>query len=350
MSVFRHRLMYCAATVAALAVIVGVRLITQPDQQVAATSEVATISNSSVVTTGSRLGANTDQVHASGLAQRSELNPLPASLQGAQPKVVLRTDEQGNLVPEHDLLILFDFYLSALGEEPLDLLLSRIQQTLDNQLKGQALAQARDLLRRYVDYRIALGEIEGSSTQVVSNGMAPVSSLRERFLKMTALRQELFSPAEDEAFFQLDNVQDEYMLQRLTIEQNTSLSDQQRQQAIAALNQTLPEEILALRQRVTRDADLYVATESMQQAGAGNEQIFKLRAETLGDEAAANLAALDRKREKWDQRLSDYARERDAIRESGLSRADRDAAVDALIEDRFSELEGKRVRALDSEL
>ncbi|MGF2685170.1 lipase secretion chaperone [Marinobacter sp. DUT-3] len=350
MSVSHRRLMCCAAVAAVFAVIVGVQPLTQPDQHTAATSEVATVSNPTAFTTGSKLDTNNDQVHASALTQRSELGPLPASLQGAEPSVVLTTDEQGNLVPEHDLLILFDFYLSALGEEPLDLLLSRIRQSLGDRLEGQALAQAQDLLRRYVDYRIALGDIEGSSTPVTSNGMAPVSNLRERFQQMTALRQELFSQAEGEAFFQLDNVQDEYMLQRLTIEQNPSLNDQQRQQAIASLDQTLPEEIRAVRQRVTRDAELYVTTESMRRTGAGEEEIYKVRAETLGHTSAANLAALDRKREKWDQRLSEYARERDAIRESGLSRADRESAVDTLIEDRFDALEGKRVRALDSEL
>ena len=141
------------------------------------------------------------------------------------------------------------------------------------------------------------------------------------------------------------------MLDRLAIEQDPYLNDQQRQQAIASLDQTLPEEIRALRQRVTRDAELYAITDSMQRAGAGADEIYRVRAESLGHTAAANLEALDQQRQEWDQRLSDYARERNAIRsESGLSRSDREAAVNALIEEGFTELEGKRVRALDAEL
>lgn len=342
MSVSHRRLIYCAAIVALLALIVGLQRLSQPDQHTAATPEVATVSNPS---------AFNDQIHTDALSQRLKLSLLPASLQGAEPRVAFTTDEQGNLVPEHDLLILFDFYLSALGEEPLDRLLSRIQQTLGDQLEGHALAQAQDLLQRYVDYRLALGDIEGSAIPATSNNMAPVSTLRERFQHMTALRQELFSQAESDAFFQLDNVQDEYMLDRLTIEQDPYLNDQQRQQAIASLDHTLPEEIRAVRQRVTRDAELYAITESMQRAGAGEDEIYRVRAESLGHTAAADLEALDYQRQKWNQRLSDYAWERDAIRsESGLSGADRETALNALIEDRFTELEGKRVRALDAEL
>lgn len=350
MSVFHRRLIYCAAVVAVLAVIVGLHRLTQPDQTTAAIPEMATVSNPSASMTNSRLETN-NQFHTNALSQTLKLGVLPASLQGAEPSVAFTTDEQGNLVPEPDLLILFDFYLSALGEEPLDLLLSRIRQTLGDQLEGHALAQAQDLLQRYVDYRMALGDIEGSATPATSDGMASVSTLRERFQQVTALRQELFSQAESDAFFQLDNVQDEYMLDRLAIEQDPYLNDQQRQQAIASLDQTLPEELRAVRQRVTRDAELYAITDSMQRAGAGADEIYRVRAESLGHTAAANLEALDHQRQEWNQRLSDYARERDAIRaESGLSRSDREAAVNALIEEGFTELEGKRVRALDAEL
>ena len=46
----------------------------------------------------------------------------------------------------------------------------------------------------------------------------------------------------------------------------------------------------------------------------------------------------------------DYAREWDGIRQSGLSQADQEAAIDALIAGRFTEQERLRVRALDADL
>ncbi|GAA3956414.1 lipase secretion chaperone [Allohahella marinimesophila] len=348
-----HRFVrYAVGILVIIAVVVGLGFSFQAEVQTAASSEAASAPNppSTTVDMPSKAPVINDQAFTRPLDSDVELGPPPASLQGAAPEIVLTTDKQGNLVPERDLMTLFDFYFSAIDEEPLDRLLSRIQHALDDQLDGQALAQARDLLRRYVEYRIALGEIEETDMQVASNGMATAASLRQRFQAVAALRQGLFSSEEDDAFFQLDNVQDEYMLQRLAIEQNPGLNDQQRQQAVAALDRTLPEEIRDLRQRVTQDAALYTTTEAMRQAGAGPEQIYKVRAETLGDQAAANLAELDRQRAEWDQRLSDYSRQRNAILESDLSQAGREAALNTLIESRFTELEGQRVRALDGDL
>ena len=350
MSVLKHRVVrYTIAIIVIFTVAVGAQFLRQADRRTTASaSGKAGLSNLSAIATVSEARAINSQAYARPPAQLPDLGPLPASLRGAEPEVVLRTDEQGNLVPEQDLMVLFDFYLSALGEESLDLLLARIQRSLDDQLDGQALTQARDLLRRYVDYKIALAEVEDTAVGAASNGELSVADLRQRFQAMTALRQDLFSSEESVAFFQLDNVQDEYMLQRLAIEQNSLLNEQQRQQALAALEQTLPEEIRTLRKRVTRNAELYAVTEAMRQAGAGAEQIYKVRAEALGDEAAANLAQLDRERAQWKQRLSDYARERETIRQSGLSHAEREAALDTLIDSRFTELERLRVRALDS--
>ena len=82
--------------------------------------------------------------------------PLPPSLAGAHHGVQLRMDAQGNLLLQADLLHLFDFYLAGREEEGLDKVLTRIHRDLATQLREPALGQARDLLRRYVDYRLSL--------------------------------------------------------------------------------------------------------------------------------------------------------------------------------------------------
>lgn len=43
--------------------------------------------------------------------------PLPASLQGASHGVALRSDAEGNLLVQDDILRLFEFYLAAIEEE-----------------------------------------------------------------------------------------------------------------------------------------------------------------------------------------------------------------------------------------
>lgn len=276
--------------------------------------------------------------------------PLPPSLAGAEPEVRLEADDNGQLIPTHDLVVLFDFYLAGLADEPLDTVLARIHLALSARLDGVALDDARDLLRRYVDYRVALMDLGGFAANASSPAGFSVGTLQQRLQGLESLRESLFTNAENSAFFELERIQDEYTVGRLAIEQDPSLDQAQRQQAIAELEHQLPDEIRALRQRVTRDAELYATTESMREQGVDAQAIYRVRAETLGGEAAAKLARLDRQRDQWRQRLGAYAEERNRIRQSGLSPEDQRMAIEDILERNFSALEQKRVRALDSEL
>lgn len=110
--------------------------------------------------------------------------PLPPSLAGAHHGVQLRMDAQGNLLLQADLLHLFDFYLAGREEEGLDKVLTRIHRDLATQLREPALDQARDLLRRYVDYRIALQGLPATDASL------DPGALRQRLDALNALRQQ----------------------------------------------------------------------------------------------------------------------------------------------------------------
>lgn len=270
--------------------------------------------------------------------------PLPPSLQGAAHGVVLRMDAQGNLVLQADLLHLFDFYLAGREEEGLDKVLTRIHRDLAAQLRGPALDQARDLLRRYVDYRIALQSLPDASPSMEAG------ALRQRLDALNAVRQQYFSAEEYAIFFARENAEDEYMVQRLALSQQDGLSEEQRTQALAELELQLPEEVRAARAESFRYGDLYAATQALQEQGGSAEEIRQLREQALGGEAADALAELDRQQAAWRQRLADYATERNRLREAGLSDSQLQAAIAELQTSRFDELERLRVQALDAEL
>ncbi|MAM86301.1 MAG: hypothetical protein CME36_03200 [unclassified Hahellaceae] len=275
--------------------------------------------------------------------------PLPASLQGAEPELELITDAEGHLVPDYDLMVLFDFYLGALEEEPLETVLARLHLALAAQLEGQALAEAKDLLGRYVDYRIGLAELETQAT-LSADGSFDADNLQARLQSIQALRASLFDGEELQAFFQLDEVQDQFVVQQLAISYDTTLSPGERSEALAALEQQLPQPIRELRQQVHQNADLYSKAEAMREAGASAEAIFQERAAVHGEAIAADLAKLDEERAQWRARIDAYAVERQRLLQSGLSAADQQAAIDALRAGRFSELEQLEVRAFESEL
>ena len=93
---------------------------------------------------------------------------MPASLAGTSvPGGWAETDANGSLVPTPQLRQLFEYYLAALGEETLPQLVARIEQALAR-LEEPARSEALDTLGDYLDYKLALGDLE-ATYGVVSN-------------------------------------------------------------------------------------------------------------------------------------------------------------------------------------
>lgn len=281
------------------------------------------------------------ELPAQALAQPGE---LPASLSGVHHGIVLHTDARGHLVIDANLLRLADFFLSALGEEDIRQVLARIHYDLATQLQEPALAEARDIVRRYVDYKLDLARID---TPAPAHGEAAyVQSLGERLERMQQLRLTYFSPAEIQAFFGLEDAEDDYMKQKLAIARNTRSSPLEKQQQTAALEASLPEELRAMRARVSRDSDVYAETKQMKTDGATAEALYQYRARELGEDAARNLARLDEEQAAWQRRLDEFSAQRQQLLASGMSPQDQQAQLQTYLESHFDNLEQKRVMAL----
>ncbi|HLD68057.1 MAG TPA: lipase secretion chaperone [Pseudomonas sp.] len=281
---------------------------------------------------------------ATPLTALPTLGPLPASLQGSSHDVRLQVDADGNLVLHADILHLFEFYLSALLEEPLEHSLARISLALAEQLQGAALNQARDLLRRYVEYKLALADLDRLPVIANSAGDYSLDKVAERQQQLQSLRLAHFSAQEHDAFFAEDELHDRYMQQYLALPKD--LTPEQRQQAIAQLELQLPEPVRQAREQVTRHTQLYEEVETLKGQGASAEALFQLRARRLGPQAATALAELDKRQAAWTGRLEAFDQARAAIGQSGLSPEDQRHAIEGLIERDFDASEQLQVRAM----
>ena len=283
------------------------------------------------------------QLGQQAAAKLPDPGALPPSLQGASHGIRLRVDAAGQLLLAPDVLHLFDFYFNAIDEEPAPRILLRIHSDLAQQLTGHALAQARDLLKRYLDYRLALLDLPRGN-------LAPTAAAFGQHLHALAqLREQHFSPPERQVFFGDDDSQDQFMLGRLRLNEQ-GLNPEEHRRQLAELEAQLPAEQRAARQQSSRDGELYAATEALRAAGASDEVIYQLRATSLDPQAANALQKLDGQRRDWQARLQAYAQARNALRESGLSPVDQEGAISRLQESSFDPLERKRVTALDAEL
>ena len=271
----------------------------------------------------------------------------PISIRDINHDVVLKITAAGDLIVGKEVKELFEFYLSAIGEESLEQTLYRIQHELAEQLTQPALDQAKSLLKRYVDYKIELITLEIEVNNEISNGLSEVDRIRMQKTQLAELRNQYFNQSEYEPFFQQEETYDTYMLDHLVISQNNNLTDAERKQQLAKLEHSLPQEIKDTRNRVSQHSNLYESANALRKKGATEEDIYQLRANALGDGPALAMAKLDADRAQWQQRLDNFASDKQQIERSGLSEEDQSVAINRLIESQFSGTEKIRVKAIN---
>jgi lipase chaperone LimK len=269
--------------------------------------------------------------------------PLPVSLEGIDLNIELPVDSDGNLIIGMILKDFFEIYLSVMGEEELEDILLRIQSAMNQQLISPALEQGYEALKRFIDYKVELANLE---QQEVNPDLSELDNIRHQKEILAAIQQDYFSPAEADAFFAAEAQYDAFMLEHLTIQQNENLTLEEKQAQTQALAESLPDEIKQGREAAMAPANVYEQAINMKSNGASNEAIYQMRSETLGDEAAQALAQLDNEREIWNQRLESFQAQYQAIQSSGMSDHDADVEINALLGRDFTATEAIRVKAI----
>ncbi|WP_237045092.1 lipase secretion chaperone [Aquipseudomonas alcaligenes] len=275
-------------------------------------------------------------------AESAALSSLPPSFAGTAVDGQFRLDDAGNLLISMDIRRIFDYFLSAYGEERIQTSIARLQAYIRSQLDEPAESQALALLEQYLDYKRHLIQLEKDLPQ-----MASLESMRQREQAVQNLRASIFSPEAHQAFFAQEEAYNQFTLQRLAIRHDPALNEQQKAEAMDRLRATLPEDMQEMLVPQLQ-AELRQQTAALQAQGAAPEQIRQLRLQLVGAEATARLEALDQRRQQWQQRLDAYRQEKARIEaNSGLSEEDRQAAIASLAEERFDERERLRLDAAE---
>src|SRR5262249_56086368 len=104
----------------------------------------------------------------------------PRSLRGTRVDGGLAVDADGRFVPGPETRRLFDYFLTATGEEPPERTRSRIVAEIERRLPPSARAEAVALLDRYLDYRERARTFEASG-DLAARGEAPARLRGEIF-------------------------------------------------------------------------------------------------------------------------------------------------------------------------
>lgn len=244
-----------------------------------------------------------------------------------------------------ELRRLFDYYLSALGEQNLPGITQQIHTELGRRLTASQAKKARRLLGLYLNFKRALVDLEANPA-LAGNGVA---SIRQRMLAQQDLRTQYFNPQEIEGMFGFEDVMDADAVARLEISQNTKLTTTQKQQQLAALDASMSPAL-----RAEREAS-QVVTRAEQRAfdmraqGASDDEIYRMRAQAFDASAASRLADLDREEANWKQRIATYLEARSTVLKSqaNATASERQQALNQLQQSRFSEDERRRLTAYE---
>jgi lipase chaperone LimK len=168
---------------------------------------------------------------------------------------------------------------------------------------GEALStRALALAERYVDYRVALGELKPPQDATDPRALRDVLQARD------ALRRQYFDEPEFDALFADQQALDRYTLARLEIERNPDLTAEQRRQALAGTETELDPQQRAERAQSVVQEDVGAQTAAFNAAGTDERTRFAQRSARFGEDAAQRLAQLDAQDRDWNARLDDYAR------------------------------------------
>jgi lipase chaperone LimK len=271
---------------------------------------------------------------------------LPKSLQGTEVDGQLEVDANGHLKITNGVRHVFDYFLSTIGEEPLDTILARIRAYIRHKLPSVAAAEAEHILDGYIAYKQGLDTVQ--KAQQANGGGVDIDAVRQQMQQVQALRTQYLSAEVITAFFGDEDAYDRYTLARLDILQNKNLSAAQRAQQLAALEQQLPTTIQESMKTINQYQNLENLQADWKKRGGTPEELHQIRENLVGPAATTRLESLDQERAGWDQRMNSWYSDRAAILNNrNISDQDKQQQVNALRNNQFNEAERLRVQSLE---
>ena len=268
----------------------------------------------------------------------SDANARPPSLAGTREDGALVIDSDGQFVATPDAIDLFDYYLSAVGEEPDERLEARIRAAIRARLDGAAARDAEALLDEYLDYRVRAAEL--------ISGPLVGEDLDRRLQYIRELRREVFGEEVAAALFGEEEARWFVDLERRRIGTDPELTPEERDRRLAALDADASD---ARRERVEvvqAHSVLRRDERELREAGAHPAEIAAMREDRFGPEAAARLEALDASRADWQRRVDAYRAERDHLL-ADAAPEERASLIDEVRARHFDGTELLRIRAAD---
>lgn len=273
---------------------------------------------------------------------------LPTSLRNTPLPEHLEINDDGSLLINKKILHLFEFYLSAIGEESLELIINRIKSNLREQLTSQALDEALHILAGYLQYRNEITAIKQEYNQTVGTNEYAFEHVLNARSELIEARWRFLSKDVIAAFFAQEDQYENYMLGIATITKDNRLSKEQKDDAIELVTAQAPSWLIEQQNTANQLNEYRQRYSELVSRGASDSEVRILREQEFSSDVSDRLSTLDTQRLDWQQRLSDYRVELDTIMAIEPDRQAQQTMVDELRSRHFTAQETKRVNALDN--
>lgn len=277
----------------------------------------------------------------------SKYGDLPSSLIGTSIPFRLEVNDRGDLIVSSHLRRFFDYFLTTVGEEPMETILARIKEMLTFYLPETAVPRAIEILHQYYELKSAEIDLEKQlSNDYLATEQRPSHAEMKRLLR--DLRASNMDAEAYTAFFGKENMLDDYAIRRLEIQGDGSLTDKERKTALIAIEEHLPEADREHKRVERTQTQALEAVAQVRQEGGSDAEIFEIRTQAFGAEAAQRFAEADQKQATWDSRISAYrAERREILASEGIAEEDKAHEIDQLRQGHFQDSELKRIPVID---
>lgn len=259
------------------------------------------IANSGAAVTlrsGSATGASAPGAAGSGPTGR----PMEASFFAARSQAASGPNADPLLVPGlRDTLEALLMEAQTIDSSDPAALKQRLAALVGKHFPADLVPRALALAGRYVDYRVALGQLRPPADPT------DPTALRQALEARHQVRRQFFDGDEYDALFAREATLDRYTLARLEIERNPALTAEQRAQALRDAENDLPPEQRAERREATAHLDAAAQTAGFNASQTDTAARHAARTQQYGEAAANALAQLDREDAQWQQRLDQYS-------------------------------------------
>ena len=276
------------------------------------------------------------------------LENLPRSLQGTDVDGEIIIDENKQLVVTEGLRRLFDYFLSALGEEEEAVIYARVESYIRSHTPEPAASQAVTIFDQYVAYLKAIPTIENRygnlQLQATKTGDLDLNMVAQQKQDVAKLRQQHFDKETIKAFFGAEDEYDDYSLAMVKINQDKQLSDAQKEAARQDYISRMPDNAIKTNNAQQANLnELITRTEQMQAKGATAEELYNMRRELVGAPAAARLAQVDQQDADFDQRFKQYQTQKQQLLSQNADKVQAQTQINQIEQQLFNETERKRL-------